>query len=48
MTCTVDILLQKGMDVDAQGGKYGNARWALSAGSHQQIVHLLSQKITAC
>ena len=42
--CTVNILLQKGMDVNARGGRYGNALQAATAKSHQKVVQLLLRK----
>ncbi|CAI9635606.1 unnamed protein product [Alternaria burnsii] len=38
------LLLDKGADVNAQGGEYGNALQAASAGGHEQIVKTLLNK----
>ncbi|KAJ9493407.1 hypothetical protein H2202_011117 [Exophiala xenobiotica] len=38
---TVKILLDKGADVNAQGGKFGNALQAASYGGHEQVVQVL-------
>lgn len=35
------MLLDKGADVNAQGGEYGNALQAASAGGHEQVVKML-------
>ncbi|PWO15022.1 hypothetical protein PtrARCrB10_12117, partial [Pyrenophora tritici-repentis] len=40
----VKLLLNKGADVNAQGGEYGNALQAASAGGHEAIVKLLLDK----
>ncbi len=40
----VQMLLEKGADVNAQGGKYGNALQAASAGGHDQVVQMLLDK----
>ncbi|KAF8222829.1 hypothetical protein L208DRAFT_1146840, partial [Tricholoma matsutake] len=40
----VQILIQKGEDVNAQGGRYGNALQAASYKGHQEIVKLLIEK----
>ncbi|KAK4220779.1 hypothetical protein QBC38DRAFT_493467 [Podospora fimiseda] len=37
-------MLDKGADVNAQGGGYGNALQAASSGGHQEIVKLLLDK----
>ncbi|KXH69232.1 receptor-interacting serine/threonine-protein kinase, partial [Colletotrichum salicis] len=37
----VQILLNKGADVNAQGGRYGNALQAASEGGHDNIVQML-------
>ena len=43
--CVVDkLLLQEGMDANAQGGHYHNALQAASAKGYQGIVHLLLEK----
>jgi hypothetical protein len=36
----VKLLLKKNADVNAQGGKYGNALQAVSKGGHEQVVLL--------
>ncbi|KAF2259137.1 hypothetical protein CC78DRAFT_586295, partial [Lojkania enalia] len=41
---TVNCLLNRGTDVNAQGGFYGNALQAASEGGHEQIVRLLVDK----
>ncbi|GFG10695.1 Pfs, NACHT and ankyrin domain protein [Aspergillus udagawae] len=41
---TVEMLLAKGANVNAQGGHYGNALQAASAGGHHEIVQLLLEK----
>lgn len=41
---TVIMLLDKGADVNAQGGDYGNALQAASYGGHREIGTLLSDK----
>ena len=38
------LLLDKDADVNAQGGEYGNALQAASAGGHEQVVKLLLNK----
>lgn len=38
------MLLDKGADVNAQGGDYGNALQAASYGGHREIGTLLSDK----
>jgi ankyrin repeat protein len=40
----VELLLDKGADVNAQGGEYGNALQAASLGGHDKIVELLLDK----
>ena len=40
----VQILLNKGADVNAQGGEYGNALQAASSGGHDQVVQILLDK----
>jgi ankyrin repeat protein len=37
----VKMLLDKGADVNAQGGEYGNALYAASAVGHEAVVKLL-------
>ncbi|KAF2268003.1 ankyrin, partial [Lojkania enalia] len=41
---TVQMLLDGGADVNAQGGRYGNALQAASSEGHEQIVRLLVDK----
>ncbi|OCK72824.1 hypothetical protein K432DRAFT_278319, partial [Lepidopterella palustris CBS 459.81] len=38
------LLLDKGADVNAQGGEYGNALYAASDRDHEQVVRLLLDK----
>ncbi|KAI1602560.1 ankyrin repeat domain containing protein [Pyrenophora tritici-repentis] len=38
------MLLDKGADVNAQGGRYGNALQAASAGGYEQVVKMLLNK----
>ncbi|KAI4087071.1 MAG: hypothetical protein L6R37_008361 [Teloschistes peruensis] len=38
------MLLDKGADVNAQGGEYGNALYAASAHGHEQVVNILLDK----
>jgi ankyrin repeat protein len=40
----VTLLLEKGADVNAQGGHYGNALQAASDGGHDSVVTLLLEK----
>ncbi|KAJ7210947.1 ankyrin repeat domain-containing protein [Mycena rebaudengoi] len=40
----VELLLEKGADVNAQGGEYGNALQAASYWGHEAIVQLLIEK----
>ena len=40
----VQMLLEKGADVNAQGGRYGNALQAASKGGHDQMVQVLLEK----
>ncbi|KAH8702668.1 ankyrin repeat-containing domain protein [Phaeosphaeriaceae sp. PMI808] len=40
----VELLVDKGADVNAQGGHFGNALQAASAGGHKEIVTLLVDK----
>jgi ankyrin repeat protein len=40
----VELLINKGADVNAQGGHYGNALQAASCGGHKEIVTLLVEK----
>ena len=37
-------LIEKGADVNAQGGRHGNALYAASAGDHEAITALLIEK----
>ncbi|KAF2679335.1 hypothetical protein K458DRAFT_347022, partial [Lentithecium fluviatile CBS 122367] len=41
---TVTLLVEKGADVNAQGGQYGNALQAASAKGHEPIAKLLVEK----
>ena len=38
------MLLNKGANVNAQGGRYGNALYAASSGGHDQVVQILLDK----
>jgi ankyrin repeat protein len=38
------MLLDKGAEVNAQGGFYGNALYAALAGGHEQVVKMLLDK----
>jgi len=40
----VNLLVEKGADVKAQEGHYGNALQAAASGGHAKIVHLLVKK----
>ncbi|SLM38546.1 vegetative incompatibility protein het-e-1 [Lasallia pustulata] len=40
----VQMLLDKGADVNAQGGMYGNALQAASSRDHDQVVQMLLDK----
>jgi ankyrin repeat protein len=40
----VTLLLEKGADVNAQGGHYGNALQAACHGGHDSVVTLLLEK----
>jgi ankyrin repeat protein len=40
----VKTLLDKGADVNAQGGEFGNALYAASEGGHEAVVKLLLDK----
>ena len=40
----IECLLNRDVDVNAQGGRYGNALQAASLGGHEQIVRLLIEK----
>jgi hypothetical protein len=42
----VQLLLEHKVDVNAQGGFYGNALQAASAGDHQGIVQMLLENST--
>ena len=44
LQCTVESLLQKGADVNAQGGYYDSALQAASGEGHQEIVQLLLER----
>ncbi|THY04863.1 hypothetical protein D6D03_03433, partial [Aureobasidium pullulans] len=43
---TVQLLLDKGADVNAQGGRYGNALYEASVGGYDKIVQLLLERQT--
>ncbi len=36
------MLIDKGADVNAQGGHYGNALYAASEGGHEKVVQMLA------
>jgi ankyrin repeat protein len=38
------MLLEKGADVNAQGGRYGNALQAASSGGHKEVAQMLLEK----
>ncbi|KAK8048380.1 hypothetical protein PG994_010110 [Apiospora phragmitis] len=40
----VKLLIERGADVNAQGGYYGNALYAASSGGHKEIVQTLLEK----
>ncbi|KAJ4175619.1 hypothetical protein NW767_015723, partial [Fusarium falciforme] len=40
----VKLLLDKGADINAQGGDYGNALQAASEEGHLEVVQLLNQR----
>jgi ankyrin repeat protein len=40
----VQLLLDKGADVNAEGGLYGNVLWAASSNGNEAIVQLLLDK----
>jgi ankyrin repeat protein len=40
----VSLLVDKGADVNAQGGAYGNALQTASYGGHEAVVRLLRDK----
>lgn len=40
----VEVLLSKGANVNAQGGRYSNALQAVSAAVHDKIVEVLLSK----
>lgn len=42
--CGVEKVLNDGANVDAQGGRYGNALGAASSGGHEEIVQILIDK----
>jgi ankyrin repeat protein len=44
LVAPVRYLIGKGADINAQGGTYGNAFQAASAGGHQEIIKLLLDK----
>ena len=39
----MQLLLDNGAEVNAQGGEYGNALQAASCGGHEKIVQLLAR-----
>jgi hypothetical protein len=39
----VQILLDQGADIDAQGGEYGKALQAASFGGHEKVVQMLQE-----
>ncbi|KAJ7444199.1 ankyrin repeat-containing domain protein [Mycena latifolia] len=43
-TSVVQLLIEKGADVNAQGGYYGNALQAASKNGHKSVVQLLIEK----
>jgi ankyrin repeat protein len=40
----VHILLQRGADVNAEGGYYGSALYAASSGGHDEVVQMLLER----
>jgi ankyrin repeat protein len=40
----IRLLIEKGTEVNAQGGEYGNALQAASSEGHEQVVRLLIEK----
>lgn len=40
----VQMMLDKGVDVNAQGGMYDNALQAASAGDHKKVMEMLLDK----
>ncbi|KAF2135060.1 uncharacterized protein K452DRAFT_314243, partial [Aplosporella prunicola CBS 121167] len=44
LDCSVENLLDKGADVNAQGGTFGNALYAASSEGHEKIVQMLLDK----
>ena len=44
LNVTAQMLVEKGADVNAQGGDYGNALQAASVGGHQAVVQMLLEK----
>ncbi|KAK2122365.1 hypothetical protein NOF04DRAFT_1338029 [Fusarium oxysporum II5] len=42
--CLRELLLERGADVNAQGGKCGTALQAASSGGHETIVQLLLER----
>ena len=43
----VRILLYRGADVNAQGGKYDNALYAASKDGHREVVEILHDKASS-
>ena len=44
LNVTARMLLEKGADVNAQGGRYGNALQAASSEGHKEVVQMLLEK----
>ena len=40
----IQMLLDKGAEVNARGGKYGNALQAASQGGHKKVIQILLDK----
>jgi ankyrin repeat protein len=43
-TKVVKLLVDKGADVNTQGGDYGNALYAASQGGHEAVIKMLLDK----
>ena len=41
------MLLDRGADINAQEGKFGNALQAASTGGHEKVVQMLRDKISS-
>ena len=39
------MMLDKGVDVHAQGSRYGNALQAASSNGHEQVVQMLEARV---